>query len=257
MKILVVDDDPQILALTSAVLESGGYETIEASTGKDALEAVARARPDLVLLDVVLPDMSGFEVCKQIKSDPALRRIFVAFHSGISTSSQAQTAGLDIGADGYIVKGIPNNELLARVNSLLRIKKAEDALQLAHDELDQRVKERTAELLAANQRLVASEKALLERLRFETLLADLSARFVNLAPRQMDSQIEDAQRRVCEFLGLDRSMLWQSSGEDAAAPMRLTHVYQSSGVPPPKGLEEELFFPGHRGEFCAVKRSLF
>ena len=102
--------------------------------------------------------MSGFEVCKQIKSDPALRRIFVAFHSGISTSSQAQTTGLDIGADGYIVKGIPANELIARVNSLLRIKKAEDALQQAHDELDQRVKERTAELLAANQRLVAVRK---------------------------------------------------------------------------------------------------
>ena len=113
MKILVVDDDPRILELTSTVLASGGYDVIEASTGKDALEAAARARPDLVLLDVALPDMSGFEVCKQIKSDPALRRIFVALHSGISTSSQAQTTGLDMGADGYIVKGIPNNELLA------------------------------------------------------------------------------------------------------------------------------------------------
>ena len=178
MKILVVDDDPHIFELTSAVLASGGYDVIEASTGKDALEAVARAHPDLVVLDVVLPDMSGFEVCKQIKSDPALRRTFVALHSGISTSSQAQTAGLDIGADGYIVKGIPANELLARVNSLVRIKKAEDALQRAHDELDQRVKERTAELLAANQRLVASEKSLLERLRFERLLSELSARVV-------------------------------------------------------------------------------
>jgi PAS domain S-box-containing protein len=418
MKILVVDDDPHILALTSAILESGGYEIIEASTGKDALEAVTRVRPDLVILDVVLPDMSGFEVCKRIKSDPALRGIFVALHSGISTSSQAQTTGLDIGADGYIVKGIPANELIARVNSLVRIKKAEDALQRAHDELDQRVKERTAELLAANQRLVTSEKALLERLRFERLLSDLSARviyagpaeidreigdalkrvvdffqvtncslikgspdsntavithaahatdaeplpigidvvplfpwtskmlqrgevvrvttlddlpveavvdkeiyrklgvrsiltipisfegtirytvsiasrseerawpeeyiprlqmmgeilintlerkrareqleerlrfetllaeisahFVALAADQVDSQIEDAQRRVCEFLGLDRSMLWQSSGEDAAAPMRLTHVYQSSGVQPPKGLEGRTLFP--------------
>ena len=243
VKILVVDDDPGILELASAVLASGGYDVIEATTGKDALEAVAKAHPDLVVLDVVLPDMSGFEVCKQIKANPDMRRTFVALQSGLSTSSQAQTTGLDIGADGYIVKGIPNNELLARVNSLVRIKKAEDALQRAHDELDQRVKERTAELLAANQRLVASEKALLERLRFETLLAGISMRFVALAPRQMDSQIEDAQRRVCEFLGLDRSMLWQSSGEDAAAPMRLTHVYQSSGVPPPKGLEGRTLFP--------------
>jgi formate hydrogenlyase transcriptional activator len=153
MKILVVDDDPDMLALTSAVLSLGGYDVIEASTGKDALEAVATAHPDLVVLDVVLPDMSGFDVCKQIKSDPGLRSTFVALLSGLSTSSEAKTTGLDIGADGYIVKGIPNNELLARVNSLLRIKKAEDALQRANDELDQRVTERTAELAMANQAL--------------------------------------------------------------------------------------------------------
>ena len=185
MKILVVDDDPHMLALTSAVLASGGYDVIEASTGKDALETVAKAHPDLVVLDVVLPDMSGFEVCKQIKSDPVLRSTFVALHSGLSTSSEAQTTGLDIGADGYIVKGIPNSELLARVNSLVRIKKAEDALQRANDELDQRVKERTAELAVANE-------ALAERLGFETILAEISGSFVNLPADRIDSEIEYA-----------------------------------------------------------------
>ncbi len=119
MKILVVDDDTHIRLLTSMVLSSGGHDVVEASTGKDALEAVATAHPDLVVLDVVLPDMSGFDVCRQIKSDPASRSTFVALHSGLSTSSEAQTTGLDIGADGYIVKGIPNSELLARVNALL------------------------------------------------------------------------------------------------------------------------------------------
>jgi len=153
MKILVVDDDPAMLALTSVILASGGYEVVEASTGKGALEVVAKAQPDLVVLDVVLPDMSGFEVCKQIKADPVLHSTFVALLSGISISSEAQTTGLDIGADGYIVKGIPKNELLARVKSLLRIKQAEDALQRAHDELEQRVKERTAELAVANEAL--------------------------------------------------------------------------------------------------------
>src|SRR5271157_2974479 len=206
-KILVVDDDLHILALTSAVLASGGYDVIEASTGKDALEAVAKAHPDLVVLDVVLPDMSGFEVCKEIKADPDVRRTFVALHSGLSTSSQAQTTGLDIGADGFIVKGIPNSELLARVNSLVRIKKAEDALQRAHDELDQRVKARTAELLAANQRLVASEKALLERLRFETLLAEISARFVSVAPGEIDLEIERAQKRIVDFFRVSHCIL--------------------------------------------------
>ena len=153
MKILVVDDDPYVLEVTSAILASGGYEVAQASTGKDALDMVAKAHPDLVVLDVMLPDMSGFEVCKKIKSDPVSRSSFVVLQSGISTSSEAQTTGLDIGADAYIVKGIPNSELLARINSLVRIKKAEDALQRANDELDQRVKERTAELAMANEAL--------------------------------------------------------------------------------------------------------
>jgi len=259
VKILVVDDDPSVLALTSAVLASGGYDVIEASTGKDALEAVARAHPDLVVLDVVLPDMSGFEVCKQIKADPDARRTFVALQSGLSTSSQAQTTGLDIGADGYIVKGIPNNELLARVNSLVRIKKAEDALQRAHDELDQRVKARTAELLAANQRLIASEKALLERLRFETLLAEISARFIGLPTDRIDNEIEDVQRRMCEVLGLDRSVLWQSSAIDSGMALSLTHRHEASGMTIPTGLNGRDFFPWavqkvFSGETIAVSR---
>lgn len=129
IKILVVEDDPDLLALTSEVLSSAGYAVVEVATGKDALEAVKQARPGIVLLDVVLPDMSGLEVCKQIKADPGLRNILVVLLSGVSTSSEAKTMGLDLGADGYIVKPIPNKELLARVHSFVRIKEAEDILR--------------------------------------------------------------------------------------------------------------------------------
>ena len=130
-KILVVDDDPELLLITSMVLSRGGYEVIEASFGKDALELVRQARPVLVLLDVMLPDMSGLDICKQIKADPDLRSTLVVLLSGVSTSSEAQTSGLDLGADGYIVKPIPNKELLARVHSLVRIRQAEEALKIS------------------------------------------------------------------------------------------------------------------------------
>ena len=130
-KILVVDDDPELLLITSMVLSRGGYEVIEASFGKDALELVRQARPVLVLLDVMLPDMSGLEVCKEIKADPVLRSTLVVLLSGVSTSSEAQARGLDLGADGYIVKPIPNKELLARVHSLVRIRQAEEALKIS------------------------------------------------------------------------------------------------------------------------------
>jgi len=128
-RILVTDDDPDILLLTSSVLTKAGYEVLEARTGKECLEAMHSQRPDLVLLDVMLPDMKGSTVCRQIKADPELRDTFVILVSGVQVSSEYQAKGLNIGADGYIVKPISNKELVARVQAMERIKKAEDALR--------------------------------------------------------------------------------------------------------------------------------
>jgi len=128
-RILVTDDDPDILLLTSSVLTKAGYEVLEARTGNECLEAMHTRRPDLVLLDVVLPDMKGSSVCRQIKADPELRDTFVILVSGVQVSSEYQAKGLNIGADGYIVKPISNKELVARVQAMERIKKAEDALR--------------------------------------------------------------------------------------------------------------------------------
>ena len=85
--------------------------------------------PIWVLLDVMLPDISGLDVLKEIKADPDLRRTFVILLSGMQTSSDYQAAGLDYGADGYLAKPIPNKELLARVKAMERITRAEEALR--------------------------------------------------------------------------------------------------------------------------------
>jgi response regulator RpfG family c-di-GMP phosphodiesterase len=128
-KVLVIDDNAEILLLSAMLLTRAGYEVLEASTGKGCLEAVSIHHPDLVLLDVMLPDMSGIEVCRQIKSDKNLEDIFVILASGIQISSELQAEGLDIGADGYIIRPISNKEFLARVQAGERIKRAEDALR--------------------------------------------------------------------------------------------------------------------------------
>ncbi len=128
-RILVTDDDPDVLLLSTTLLSDQGYEVCEATTGKGCLDAARSLHPDLVLLDVVLPDMTGVEVCRQIKAEPELLGTFVALMSGTLVSSQCQTEGLNVGADGYIVKGVTNREFLARVQSLVRIKRAEDALR--------------------------------------------------------------------------------------------------------------------------------
>jgi DNA-binding response OmpR family regulator len=128
LKVLVTDDDPEVLLLTATVLRRAGYEVLEASTGSECLAIVRASGPDLVLLDVMLPDMSGVDVCQQIKTDQNLQRTFVILASGIRVSSDSQAEGLDCGADGYIVRPISNKELVARVQSMERIKRVEDAL---------------------------------------------------------------------------------------------------------------------------------
>jgi diguanylate cyclase (GGDEF)-like protein/PAS domain S-box-containing protein len=128
-KILVTDDDPDVLMLTTELLRRAGHEVLEASTGRECLEAVRTHHPDLVLLDVVLPDITGVEVCRRIKSDQQTRGTFVILVSGAQVSSDSQADGLNIGADAYIIKSIPNKELLARIQAMERIKRAEGALQ--------------------------------------------------------------------------------------------------------------------------------
>ncbi len=123
-RILVCDDDPIVLRATSRVLRSAGYDVSEALTGETCLQAIQEKRPDMLLLDVMLPDINGIEICKRIKADPNLRTIFVVLLSGL-TESDRQAEGLESGADGYIGKPIASRELLARVDAMVRIIKAE------------------------------------------------------------------------------------------------------------------------------------
>ena len=139
--ILVTDDDPRMLALTTEVLAEAGYEVLQASSGNECLEAVKARHPDIVLLDVMLPDTTGIELCRQIKADESLQGTFVILLSGVQVSSEHQADGLDAGADGYIAKPVSNIELLARVQSVVRIKQAVDALRKTEKEQQERILE--------------------------------------------------------------------------------------------------------------------
>ncbi|MBF0288250.1 MAG: response regulator [SAR324 cluster bacterium] len=136
IKILVVEDDPQIRFASTRTLKSAGYEVMEASTGTDGLRLATQEKPDLVLLDIGLPGIDGFEICRRIKQSPELKNIYVMMASGSMTDSDHQIEGLELGADGYVIRPIPNKELLARVQSILRLKQTEDKLRLHQDYLD-------------------------------------------------------------------------------------------------------------------------
>ncbi|HXL43529.1 MAG TPA: response regulator transcription factor [Gaiellaceae bacterium] len=116
--ILIVDGNRHSRTLISRVLNRVGYSTCEAATGEEALAAAKRERPALVVLEVLLPGVSGFEVCRELKDEfgEALPIVFV---SGTRTDSGDRVAGLLVGGDDYLVKPFDPNELLARVRRLL------------------------------------------------------------------------------------------------------------------------------------------
>lgn len=125
VKILVVDDDPDVLFATTRAIKSAGYDVANASSCAECRELLTGFRPDLLLLDVMLPDGNGRDLCREIKANPQTAHLFIILLSGVSTSSANQAKGLDDGADGYIARPISNMELKARVNAMVRIVTAE------------------------------------------------------------------------------------------------------------------------------------
>ncbi len=151
-KILVVDDKPQNVRLLTSLLAGKGFAVVTAASGPEALDRVAAERPDLVLLDVVMPEMSGYEVCRRIRENPATGFLPVVMVTALDPA-QERVKGLEAGADDFLTKPINQPELLARARSLLRIKEFHDtvqaqAAQLAewNRTLEQRVAEQLAEL---------------------------------------------------------------------------------------------------------------
>ncbi|MCZ6450032.1 MAG: response regulator [Deltaproteobacteria bacterium] len=127
-KILVVDDVAKNVKLLVDLLTVKGYSAVSASSGREALAKVEAEQPDLVLLDVVMPEMSGYEVCRKIRENPATEILPVVMVTALDPGEE-RTKGLDSGADDFLTKPINQAELLARVRSLLRIKELYGTIQ--------------------------------------------------------------------------------------------------------------------------------
>ncbi len=118
-KILVIDDDPISRKLMSRTLASAGFECLLSPTAETGLAAAAKERPDLVLMDVNLPDGDGIDLCRKVKAQPALRHIPILLLTGEAVSIDCRTAGLEAGADDYMIKTIGTKELLSRIRRIL------------------------------------------------------------------------------------------------------------------------------------------
>jgi two-component system cell cycle response regulator len=127
-RVLVVDDNPQNLELLVAYLESLGCPTLTATDGLEALDRVRQDQPDLILLDVMMPRMSGFEVCRKLKSDPTTREIPIIMVTALNELGDIQR-GVESGTDDFITKPVNRLELTTRVRSLLRVRRLQNELE--------------------------------------------------------------------------------------------------------------------------------
>ena len=117
-KILIAEDEEHIAKIIKFKLEKNGYEVIHCSNGKDALASIISEKPDLVLLDVMMPGMNGFEVLKEMKAHPEVERIPVIMLTALGQETDT-VKGFDLGVKDYIVKPFRTAELLSRVNRFL------------------------------------------------------------------------------------------------------------------------------------------
>ncbi|HDZ20598.1 hypothetical protein LCGC14_0312410 [marine sediment metagenome] len=127
MKVLIIDDSPDAVAIATARLRQDGLQVVSAADGRAGLDLAAAQRPDLILLDVAMPDMSGFDVCRQLKSDLNLSTIPIIFLTAMDDTLQ-KVRGLELGAVDYVTKPFDAFELRARVQAALRTKRFADML---------------------------------------------------------------------------------------------------------------------------------
>ncbi|MDD2733323.1 MAG: response regulator [Desulfuromonadaceae bacterium] len=212
--ILVVDDTAESLRVLTGILQPEGYTVRPANSGMLALASIAAQPPDLILLDIRMPDLDGFEVCRRLKGAEATRNIPVIFQSA-ATDLADRLEGFRLGAVDYVTKPFQREELLARVRTHLELaflrgnlevvvkerteqleseiaerKRAEDELRAMSEELEKRVEQRTVELAARNADLEKMIKVFVGR---ELKMVELKERIRELEKQYLRKKTEISQ----------------------------------------------------------------
>ncbi|MEM9776434.1 MAG: response regulator transcription factor [Chloroflexota bacterium] len=195
--ILVVDDVPANIGVLLETLPSAGFEVRVAGNGLAALEQVAYELPDLILLDIHMPGIDGFETCRRLKADPTTQDIPIIFLSAMSETVD-KVRGLQLGGADYVTKPIQVEEVLARVNTHLMLKQVKEQLHEKNIELEDLVRERTVELAEAN----ASLKAETERREGDGAVRDSAVMLARLLSTQLLAQPDQSASLHHIFTGM-------------------------------------------------------
>ncbi|WP_052507382.1 hybrid sensor histidine kinase/response regulator [Desulfonatronovibrio magnus] len=155
--VMIVDDTPANLNLLKEMLESAGYRVVAFPSGPMALKAAVRKPPDIILLDIKMPQMNGFEVCQSLKNQENTRNIPVIFISALN-ETQDKVRAFSVGGVDYITKPFQSEEIFARVDTHLKIRSLQKKLVNQNRNLEKIVQNRTRELVAAHEKLLEQDK---------------------------------------------------------------------------------------------------
>ncbi len=189
--VMIVDDNPNNLKVLGSMLQQADYKVRPALSGEMALRALHTGLPDLILLDIRMPTLDGYEVCRRIKADPALSDVPVIFISALQ-DMEDKVHAFQAGGVDYIVKPFQLEEVLVRVRTHLELAQARRELRTLNSQLEQRVAERTRQLEASNEKILFSmqEEQVLGKLLALGLQHTSAAEFLEAAMEVLGTQVE-------------------------------------------------------------------
>lgn len=220
--ILIVDDMPTNLEVLLDLLESAGFKVVVAEDGERAIALAKYAPPDLILLDILMPGIDGFETCRRLKANPATQEIPIIFLTAV-TDNVDKVKGLHLGAVDYITKPLNHEEVLARVTTHIRLQNLTKRLTEQNERLEQEIQQRQQVEVEREQAFRALQRS---EARFRRLI---ESNVMGIIFSQLDGSITDANDAFLQIVGYDRADLnagtinWQ-----AITPPEYAHLNQAA-----------------------------
>lgn len=230
-RILIVEDNEKNLKLFRSLLNSQGYETIEARDGEEGVMLAKDQKPDLILMDVQMPEMDGYEVCRRLKEDPMTQHIPIVMVTALA-DRESRLKGLEVCANDFLTKPVDSIELMVRTKNLLKVKEFGDFLKQHNELLETEVKERTSQLRLALEDLSKSNKQLEEsRDKLKESYIDTIHRLTIIAEFKDEETASHIKRIGYYCASLAKNLRWSEENIETITYASPMHDIGKVGIP--------------------------